>query len=309
MMRSIVLLALAVCCFGQNREGFLNVPGGPVWYQIRGTGSGIPLVVLHGGPGGTSCGFSALAPLGGERPIVVYDQLGGGRSGRPADRNLWTVEHFVEELDLVRKQLGLEKIHLMGHSWGGSLATAYVLSKGTKGIESLILSSALLSTPDWIRDAEELKKQLPLEVQKTLRRHEMAGTTDDPAYRIAELEYTRRFVRRKPRGGPNPECAESVGNRLIYEQMWGPSEFHATGSLKSFDVTARLSELRLPVLLVVGQFDEARPETAARYQKLIPGSKLEVIPGAAHSQLGDNPEATLAALQSFLNGVEKRRPR
>ncbi len=80
----------------------------------------------------------------------------------------------MEELDLVRKQLGLEKMHLMGHSWGGSLAAAYVLSKGTKGIASLILSSALLSTPDWIRDAEELKKQLPLEVQKTLRKHELS---------------------------------------------------------------------------------------------------------------------------------------
>ena len=308
MIRWIVLVALAACCFGQAREGFLNVPGGPVWYQIRGTGSGIPLVVLHGGPGGTSCGFSALAPLGGARPIVTYDQLGSGRSGRPADRSLWTVEHFVEELDLVRKQLGLERIHLMGHSWGGSLAAAYVLSKGSKGIESLILSSALLSTPDWIRDAEELRKQLPLEVQKTLRKHELAGTTDDPEYRDAEYEYTRRFVRRKPRGGPNPECADSVGNKVIYEQMWGPSEFYATGSLKSFDVTKRLGELRLPVLLVVGEFDEATPKTAARYQKLISGSKLEVIPGAAHSQLGDNPEAALAALQSFLRSVEKPRP-
>jgi proline iminopeptidase len=90
--------------------------------------------------------------------------------------------------------------------------------------------------------------------------------------------------------------------------MWGPSEFYATGSLKSFDVTKRLGELRLPVLLVVGEFDEATPKTAARYQKLISGSKLEVIPGAAHSQLGDNPEAALAALQSFLRSVEKPRP-
>ena len=305
MIHWIGLLALAVCCFGQSREGFLNVAGGPVWYQIRGTGSGVPLVVLHGGPGGTSCGFAALAPLGTDRPIVVYDQLGSGRSGRPADRSLWNVERFVEELDLVRKQLGLERIHLMGHSWGGSLAAAYVLSKGTKGIESLILSSALLSTPDWIRDAEVLRKQLPLAVQKTLRKHEAAGTTDSPEYRAAELEYTRRFVRRKPRG-QNPDCADSAGNKVIYEQMWGPSEFHATGSLKSFDVSSRLGELRLPVLLVVGEFDEARPETAARYQKIIPGSKLEVIPGAAHAQLGDNPEATLRVLGQFLKSVEGR---
>src|SRR5262249_20604241 len=154
-------------------------------------------VVLHGGPGGTSCGYSVLAPLGTDRPVVLYDQLGSGRSGRPADRTLWTVDRFVDELDAVRKKLGLKRIHLMGHSWGASLAAAYLLRKGTKGVESLILASALLSTPDWIRDADELRKQLPASVQEALRKHEEAGTTDSAEYRFAEREYTERFVRRK----------------------------------------------------------------------------------------------------------------
>ena len=110
----------------------------------------------------------------------------------------------------------------------------------------------------------------------------------------------RRFVRRAA-SRPNPECAGSVSNKVIYEQMWGPSEFHATGSLKSFDVTARLGELKLPVLLMVGEFDEARPETAARYQRLIPGARLEVIPEAAHSLWNDNREAALRAVANFLS--------
>ncbi len=307
MTRKLLLVVwLAFACLAAPKEGFLPVPGGPVWYRVMGTGSGVPLVVLHGGPGGTSCGFASLSPLGAARPVVTYDQLGSGRSGRPADRSLWTVDHFVDELDAVRKQLGLKRMHLMGHSWGGSLAAAYVLKKGTKGIESLILASALLSTPDWIRDADELKKQLPAGIQETLRQHETAGTTNSAEYRVAEREYTGRFVRRKP-GAPNPECADSAFNRLIYEQMWGPSEFFATGSLKSFDVTGQLSKLRVPVLLMVGEFDEARPETAARYQKLIPGSKLEVIPGSAHSLLNDNREGTLRVLQEFLGSVNAGR--
>lgn len=96
--------------FAQAREGFLNVPGGAVWYRVSGNGTGIPLLVLHGGPGGTSCGSSALAPLSSGRKLVVYNQLGSGRSGRPTDRTLWRVERFVEELDAVRKQLGLKRI-------------------------------------------------------------------------------------------------------------------------------------------------------------------------------------------------------
>ncbi len=300
-------LALALLVFlgtwlpAETREGFVHVPGGPVWYRISGEGQGIPLVALHGGPGGTSCSFAALSPLGSARPIVIYDQLGSGRSGRPADSSLWTVDHFVEEFDRLRRKLGLKRIHLMGHSWGASLAAAYVLAKGTKGIESLILASPLLSTPDWIRDADELRQQLPADVQATLRRHEQQGTTDSMEYRLAEQEYVRRFVRRAA-SRPNPECAGSVSNKVIYEQMWGPSEFHATGSLKSFDVTARLGGLKLPVLLMVGEFDEARPETAARYQRLIPGARLEVIPEAAHSLWNDNREAALRAVANFLSG-------
>jgi proline iminopeptidase len=306
-MAYVILLLMLVCsCLAETREGFIAVPGGPVWYRVSGASKGVPLVVLHGGPGGTSCSYSALSPLGADRPVVLYDQLGSGRSGRPADRTLWTVEHFVEELDAVRKKLGLKRIHLMGHSWGGSLAAAYVLSKGTKGVESLILASALLSTPDWIRDADELRKQLPASVQEMLRKHELDGTTDSGEYRIAEREYTQRFVRRKVTA-PSAECADSAFNKVIYEQMWGPSEFHATGSLKSFDVTGRLGELRLPVLLMVGEFDEATPGTAARYQKLIPGAQFAVVPGAAHSMFNDNRDGALAVLKRFIDGVEAKK--
>lgn len=305
MTRFLLLLALAGLAAAQPREGFLQVPGGPVWYRITGEGKGIPVLALHGGPGGTSCGFYALAPLATGRRVAAYDQLGSGRSGRPSDPKLWQVDRFVEELHAVRKKLGLRRVHLFGHSWGASLAAAYVLAKGTKGIASLTLASPLLSTPDWIRDAELLKRQLPAEVQAILRKHETEGTTNHPDYRRAEAEYTRRFVRRSAPAPPNPACAESVRNNQIYESMWGPTEFHATGTLRSFDLTPRLAELRLPVLLVTGEFDEARPETAATYQKLIPGAQLAIIPGAAHALFSDNPARTLEVLAGFFRGHDR----
>lgn len=304
-MRLVLLIALAGLAQAQPREGFVNVPGGPVWYRISGEGKGTPVLALHGGPGGTSCSFFALDHLANSRRLVAYDQLGSGRSGRPMDPSLWQVDRFVEELHLLRKKLGLRRVHLMGHSWGASLAAAYVLSKGTKGLASLTLASPLLSTPDWIRDAELLKQQLPAAVQATLKKHETEGSTNHPDYRAAEAEYTRRFVRRSAPAPPNPACAGSVGNAAIYERMWGPTEFHATGSLKSFDLTPRLAELRLPVLFITGEFDEARPETAARYQKQIPGSQLEVIPGAAHALFADNPTRTLQVLSDFFSAHDR----
>lgn len=299
-MRYLLLLYLATLLSAQPREGFLTVPGGPIWYKVLGEGKGTPVLAVHGGPGGTSCSFLDLAPLAEGRQLIVFDQLGSGRSGRPADRSLWNVARFVEELHTVRTKLGLKRVHLLGHSWGGSLVAEYLLRKGTRGVASVILASPLLSTPDWIADAEELRKQLPPEVQQTLRQHETAGTTDSPAYRSAEAEFNKHFLSRTGRPASSPDCAGSASNSIIYEQMWGPSEFHATGSLKSFDLTKELGKLKLPTLIVVGEFDEARPQTAARYQKLIPGAHLEVIPNAAHALWWDNREATIKTFSDFI---------
>ncbi|HYL72115.1 MAG TPA: alpha/beta fold hydrolase, partial [Candidatus Dormibacteraeota bacterium] len=120
-------------------EGFIQVPGGPVWYRVFGSGSNTPLLMLHGGPGGSSCNFEPLATLvSAHRPVVVYDQLGGGRSGRPMDRNLWTLERSLEEVAAVRHSLGLGAIHLMGSSWGAALAADYAIKTDSRGLRSLI---------------------------------------------------------------------------------------------------------------------------------------------------------------------------
>ncbi len=286
-------------------EGFITVAGGPVWYRVTGTGDGVPLLVLHGGPGGTSCGFARLDPLGTGRPVVRYDQLGTGRSGRPGDLSLWTVDRFVEELHAVRHRLGLERMHLLGHSWGGSLAAAYVLEKGTEGIVSLTLSSPLLSTPQWIADANLLRAQLPEDVQQTLAEHEAAGTTDSEEYQAA----TGVFYERHVYGGEKPPeseaCAGAPWNPVIYEYMWGPTEFYATGTLLDFDVTARLHRIDVPVLFITGEFDEARPETVRGFQGLIDGARFEVIEDAGHATLSKKPEKYRAILEAFLDSVEE----
>ena len=288
-------------------DGFIDVAGGPVWYRVAGAGPGVPLLVLHGGPGGTSCRFSLLEPLGEERPVIRYDQLGTGRSGRPDDLSLWTVERFVEELHTIRQRLGLERLHLLGHSWGGSLAAAYVLEKGTEGIVSLTLSSPLLSTPQWIADAKLLRAQLPEEVQATLTEHEQAGTLDSEAYQDASEIFYERHVY----GGPKPPdieaCAGAPWNPVIYEYMWGPTEFNAAGTLLDFDVSGRLGEIDTPVLFITGEFDEARPETVAGFQQQVPGAQMAVMEGVAHYSLSKNPEGYMRILEEFLDAAEAGR--
>src|SRR5258707_13101732 len=115
-------------------EGFIEVGGGRVWYRSVGPGGpgggadgagGVPLLCLHGGPGFTHYYLEPLEALADRRQVIFYDQLGCGRSDRPEDVALWTVERFVEEVAQVRAALGLERLHLVGKSWGGMLGIQY----------------------------------------------------------------------------------------------------------------------------------------------------------------------------------------
>jgi hypothetical protein len=99
------------------REGYVSVPGGRVWYRIMGAADAVPLLTLHGGPGAGHDYLEPLEALASDRPVVFYDQLGCGRSEQPADRSLWQMDRFVAEIGAVRGALGLERIHLLGHSW------------------------------------------------------------------------------------------------------------------------------------------------------------------------------------------------
>ncbi len=118
------------------KEGFIPVTGGNVWYQISGNGPGIPLLVLHGGPGSKSSDSDPLRQLGTDRPIIHYDQLGCGKSDRPDDVALWTVERYVEELEQVIQELELEEFHILGHSWEPCF-WLLICSKSQKGSEAL----------------------------------------------------------------------------------------------------------------------------------------------------------------------------
>ncbi|MEM6415251.1 MAG: proline iminopeptidase-family hydrolase [Pseudomonadota bacterium] len=286
-----------------TKSGFIEVEGGPVWYDMMGDGNGTPLMVLHGGPGYHTCGFQRLAKLGDERRVVRYDQLGSGRSGRPRDTSLWNRDRFVRELTRVRKDLGLEEVHILGASWGASLAAYYFLETGGPGVKSLILQSPLISTKRWIEDANRLRKTLPQDVQDALTRNEKAGTINSEEYKRASDIFYDNFVTRG-------EVVEDVGCRMglafdVYEYMWGPTEFNATGTLLDFDISDRLKDIDVPTLFMTGEFDEAMPETVKEYAAMVPNARVEIINGVAHSILPRVPDEYRAILRDFLASVEK----
>jgi proline iminopeptidase len=304
LQAALVLAMLMVACGRRPlhpTEGFISVPGGQVWYRVVGSGSRTPLLLVHGGPGVGSCYFSSLTGLSDERPVIVYDQLGSGRSDRPSDPSLWRIDRFVEELALVRKTLKLDRIHLFGHSWGAALVAEYLLNSKPTGVESVIFAGPLLSTPRWIADARVLLTELPETVQQVIATHERQGTTSSPEYRKATETFYSRFLNHHQPAPTFPECPF---NEDVYQQMWGPSEFRATGSLREFDRTARLAEIRAPVLFIVGRFDEVRVETVAKFQRAIPGSKLDIVENAGHAAMVDEPDPYKLALRAFLQQID-----
>ncbi len=309
MKRFLTHIALAAAlagCHGKQArpgEGYAIVPGGRVWYRVVGQGPGTPLVVLHGGPGAPSYYLESLARLGAERPVVFYDQLGAGRSDQPADTTLWRIERFMAELDSLRRHLGLREIHLLGHSWGGSLAIDYLLAKPA-GVRSVILASPLVSTARWLADADTLIATLPDSVRKVIAVNESAGTYLAPAYQAAVEVYYGRFL--TLRGGPEADNTLADLNVGLYNYMWGPSEFTATGTLRSYDRTSRLRELDLPVLYTAGEFDEARPATIEYFRSVTPGARFALIPASAHMTSVDAPEAFANTVSRFLRDVEAR---
>jgi proline iminopeptidase len=287
-----------------HSEGRLPFRGYETWYRIAGEDGGLPLVVLHGGPGSTHLGLGVLEPLSDERRVVFYDQLGCGNSSQPSDPSLWTVELFLAELANLRDALGLERIHLLGHSWGGMLALEYALTQ-PGGLESLVLSSSLSSARLWEEEALRLRRELPPEVLSVLERHEAAGTVHDPEYEEATREFYRRHFCRLD---PWPPLVEEVLRALrkeVYETMWGPNEMRPTGTLAGWEITEQLGEITVPTLVLCGRYDEATPRQAETIAHALGGeTELVVLEHSAHLSLIEETERYLATVRAFLSRVE-----
>lgn len=283
-------------------EAMLVVPGGRIWYKRSGNAHGIPVILLHGGPGYSSYYLKSLEGLGADRPVVRYDQLGGGKSERITDTTMFTIAHFVRELDSLRSALGYTKVHLVGHSWGTILGLEYYKAHPDR-VASLTLASAALDIPTWERNARRLVTTLSDSAQRAIRTREAEKQFDAPDYQHALEEFYGRYVWRHPVEADLDSTFKTT-NQAIYNYMQGPSEFTITGTLKTYDATPFLRNVRVPTLFTVGEFDEADPATVRKFAALTPGARVAVIPGAAHITTWDNPGAMLQAVREFLASVD-----
>jgi len=286
----------------QAQEQRVEVTGGSVWTARLGPSEGMPVLLLHGGPGAASYYMIPLAErLAEHRPTIVYDQLGCGRSDQPDDTSLWTVDRSVEEVDQVRAALGLERCHLLGQSWGGWLSIEY-MTRGASGIERLVLASTSASIPEFMAGARGLIEQLPEPHRSALIELGDRGEYDHPDYLAAvDVFYHRHLCRAEPWPEALVLSSEQMDGNQVYLTMNGPTEFDVIGLLRDWDRTADLGRIRVPTLVTCGRYDEITPSCSETITRGIPDARMHVFEESAHCAHLEEADDYARIVEAFLS--------
>lgn len=300
-------------------EGFVPFRGHQTWYRVTGDlkDPRLPLVVAHGGPGCTHDyvdSFKDIAALDG-RAVIHYDQLGNGKSTHLSEKGpeFWTVDLFLAELDALLAHLGIaERYAFLGQSWGGMLGAEHAVRR-PQGLKALVIANSPANMHTWVAEANRLRRELPIEVQETLNRHEAAGTLTDPDYIRASMAFYDRHVCRVT---PWPaEVARTFAamdaDNTVYRHMNGPTEFHVIGTMKDWTIEDRLPQIAAATLLISGAHDEATPEVVRPYREKVPDIRWVLFPDSSHMPHVEEKEACLKVVSDFLqehDGSEQASP-
>ena len=277
------------------------VDGFEVVTYSYGSGENI-LFLLNGGPG-LPCDYlrDPHIFLAGEGyRVVAFDQLGCGNSDRPDDPSLWNIARYVEEVETVRKALNLEKVHLLGQSWGGWLSIEYALTY-PDAIQSLVLANTCGDLPHLTTELNRMRDALGSETVAMMLHHESMGTIDHPEYQAAITILNYRHVCRLKEWPSSLLASVNDWNMGPYGTMQGPNEFLYIGNLKNWNRIPDMPKLKMPTLIITGTHDEIGPACALRMHNALQNSKVIVFPNSSHVPFYEEPDDYFSALRNFLS--------
>jgi proline iminopeptidase len=297
---------------GDIRRIPIETPKGTfrVWTKRVGDSPHMKLLLLHGGPAATheyfEC-FEEFLPAEGIE-LIYYDQLGSAHSDQPKDPDLWTVERFVEEVEQVRKALGLgrDNFYLLGHSWGGILATEYALIY-QQHLKGLIISNMMSDAAAYAAYARDvLAKQMEPSVLAEIRAIEAAGDFGNPRYMDLLLpNYYAQHICRLPEWPDAVNRAFAGLNQEIYALMQGPSEFGISGRLEKWDRRADLGRIEVPTLVIGAKHDTMDPAHMEWMSAQVRNGTYLFCPAGSHMCMWDDRETYMAGLVAFMKAVDK----
>ncbi len=284
--------------------------GHKVWTKRFGNGP-IKVLLLHGGPGLTheymEC-FESFFPQAGIE-FYEYDQLGSAYSDQPDDDALWTIDRFVDELEQVRRALGLDEtnFYLLGHSWGGILAIEYAL-KHQDHLKGIVIANMTADFRRYAAYNAKLRAELPRDVRRKLEAFESRGAYHDPAYEelVFNAYYTQHLCRLPEWPEPATRSLRHV-DQHVYEYMQGPSEFVPGGILKEWSAWDRLRDIRVPTLTVGAKYDTMDPRDLEAMSRLVQRGRYLYCPNGSHLAMWDDQQVFMTGIVRFLEDVQAGR--
>ncbi len=283
-----------------------------IWTKRIGNNPKIKLLLLQGGPGCTheywECMESFLPAEGIE--FIYYDQLGTGFSDNPNDTTFWDLSRYVEEVEMVRQALGLNKdnFYLLGHSWGGILGAQYAL-KYQDNLKGLIISNMMMSCPEYGKYAQEvLAPQFDPAILQQIRDIEAAGDFDNPKYMELLLPnfYAKHICRLPIEEWPDPMMrALNNINHSLYVTMQGPSEFGIGGNLAKWDIKDQLPSLKVPTLSIGATHDTMDPKHMEWIASTVQKGRFLLCPNGSHMCMYDDQKIYMEGLIAFLKDVDQ----
>jgi proline iminopeptidase len=294
----------------------INTPKGAfhVWTKRVGNNPRVKVLLLHGGPGFTHEyleAFDSYFPGAGIE-YYYYDQLGSAYSDQPDDGSLWELPRFVDEVEQVRKALGLDatSFYLFGHSWGGLLAIEYALQY-PGNCKGLIISDMVSSIPAYNEYAEKvLVPEMDPRVVAEIKALESAGKTEDPRYMelLMPNHYEKHILRMPGDQWPDPVLrAFKHMNPKVYVPMQGPSEFGASGKLAGWDRTADLEKIAMPTLVIGARYDTMDPKFMEMMSKKVKRGRYLYCANGSHLSMYDDQKTYMEGIIAFLTDVEAGR--
>lgn len=280
-----------------------------VWTKRIGNNPTIKVLLLHGGPAMTheymEC-FESFFPKEGFE-MIEYDQLGSYYSDQPTDSSLWTIPRFVDEVEQVRKALGLNNsnFYLLGNSWGGILAMEYAL-KYQQNLKGLIVCNMMSSCPAYGKYAQDvLAKQMDPKVLDTIRAIEARGDYKNPKYMELLLPnfYHQHLCRLNEWPDPVNRSFKHA-NETVYTLMQGPSEFGIAGRLANWDISNRLKEITVPTLVVGAKYDTMDPNYMEWMSKQFPKGSYLYCPEGSHLAMWDDQQHFYPGVIQFIKKVD-----
>jgi proline iminopeptidase len=269
-------------------------------------GEGHPVFVLHGGP---SFDHNYLLPdmdrLAGTLRVIYYAQRGRGLSADGVEPGDVTMESEVEDLDAIRRSLGLDAVALIGHSWGGLLAMYYAISYPEHVSHLILMHSAPASAGGWSNLMDVFERHRPPRDREVLDRVE-ASESFQRGELDAEAEYNRAHFRMTL---PQTELLdELVGRirinftpeRVLKAEQIADRLHEQTSEVSDFDLLPALGRLDIPTLVITAEHDFIPVDIATEIADAIPRSRLVVFDGCGHFSYMERPDDVFESVTAFI---------